>query len=471
VSTFASIKQSQRHLFTFSFPRDQALFVSNAGVFALDWSLTKSPEAPKHIAHIRDKKITVFCQEPWFIGIDPTHYPNKWGQCFEELPAHMRELFLKEISSNHPKHEPLTFKQAGELQQAAVEKVRRTFNKYGVSNQFVEVSDASTFSVENTSDGYLIKLDGNSYFLSRNTFFYNWVKVFRQHTWKNLSQCYPSHLYRLPKNFFKESPVKNLIVQGASMTIPWIIRDFDGVKSCNIALIRRKNDKIDLSPRNSHIDISDILHFIVDEETGDITNENGAVKMDVFAKSTDSESVGRTKYADIASLTYSEGDEKFAFTGHFYTTMGFLTNVALTQNVPKESKLVLPERAYFDSLESRSGMWIAPKDVPFGSLTQSYLLWMSKTNNIKYSYEPQSYHKNILRFLFKTISKDIFLDQHHSRLVPAQFFDAIDKHVSSMKIPVDPAKFHDIFEKEFHDTLKVSMRDTLEEYTRGPNFK
>lgn len=239
-----------------------------------------------------------------------------------------------------------------------------------------------------------------------------------------------------------------MIIEGASLTIPWLVRDFPGI---NIAYLRRTSDSIRITGRNKHISLSNVLEFILDEESHTITH-NG--KECEFLKVTDDGSVMSLFYID-------KYGKKQHFIGYFFLGMGCDPNINVTRLLSPDKCLNLPF--------SRPKDWVAPNNIPVGSLMESFLLWMIETQNIHHSHEVQAYYADVFEELFDdhfTTRKEFFNTvKEHS------FFNRINDEIKKLDTPLPEEDFDKKFKQVFHDVLSTGLNDHLEKYTYRPKIK
>ncbi len=256
----------------------------------------------------------------------------------------------------------------------------------------------------------MLNVDSRQYEFGKDTFFYNWSKKYRPHDLDKfgIPQRYASEIYSVSPAEFNSQDIRNIVLLGASPTAPWIKRDFPGI---GIALIRNvnqdgKKDEIPEIPGNKNIDLSDIVYFDKHPD-GRIFHAEKQVKI---ASNTDG----------LTFINYTSSKNKeIEFVGHFFAATGLDPNTELTSAVPADRKLELSRK-----MAGEKGGWVASKNIPMGSLKQSFSLFMSQTRNVAHGHEPEAYHRDDFRSIFREAFKKEFC-----ATIPDKFFDRIDRYI------------------------------------------
>lgn len=433
---------------TFMSTTEKVLLISNAGTFALLWSLTQSPQAHELKANL--EKFKVFYRKPWFCDIHPDHNDNKWGQSPLELPRFVREIFMRHISPSHDPKEPITFFQNRELHNYAYRELCNVLRP----EQPVVINNS--ININKVSDGYEISVDGRTSKIAANAIFYNWLKIPRkQELLTTAENSDGSTLYKLPKNFFVENaPAHRIIILGASPLIPWIFRDFKEVKT--VFMIKRKDDEIPQIPRNG-IDFEKdyterglLVPFFIDSKK--ITTSKG--EECEFRNVDPNGYVAQLKYHRFTPSSEG-GFDKITQTGHFFSSIGQIPDPAVASITRK-----------IEWRERGTQHWVAPRNVPSGSLTGSYQDWMRQMEQTKQFYDTQTYFSDDIAF--RSAFKNHFEPQDSvlHRFIDDKFTPIIDCWIRGLETCKPDEEFHEHFENTFHKHLREHLSQYINKYTK-----
>jgi hypothetical protein len=383
-------------------PRPEVVIGSNAAIFASLASLQRHPIN----AH---PKLTFICPEFW---LDSIHYDYRnldWGQTILGLPRCGREL-LKRIYPNYPDNKLLTWAEFQELRLFAKEELKKHSNLVFIPGLPTITKENSILKIhiENKGDKSLIEIDINAHF-------YNWARKFAHHAFKGIPQRSHTEIYKRPKDTLPTT----LIILGHGESMAWLEQHFPTISFINL---KRPHDTIQDNPRYKKESFSRVL-VIVEPHYQILPNTSNPLT-----------------HATIYDLKSGKKYE-----GEFFTAIGLRSIPEITALIPKTSK---------DEIPNSNESWVHPKDLPVGSLLDSYMQWMESTNNLEWAYEPQAYHSKPFALLLSKYMKNNNIN------VNVDFFNKLDHTIELLPTMVDDNSCFEIFVRSYKEVYNASKAET-----------
>jgi len=332
---------SKRKLYTSTRNSPEVVIGNNAALFAI-LDVTKRLGRREHLSLIYPKF--------WLDDVHQDHLNNNWGQRVYSLPEISKNLF-KDIYPNHADDSYIKWGQFQQLRQFVLEEIKKDYPVY----------EGEPLSIDlNLNGGYLINLlTGNqeqTIKVNANAHFFNWYRVPKKHGFPDLIKMSHTELYSLPKSHVPHK----VILFGQGESIVWLVRDFPNT---TFASIKREGDRLPTvrdNPSYQGIDLSRLMVFEIEDPR-------------VLFQPIEEE--GNKASKKVLIIYSDEGGSKKSFEGYIYTAIGLAAIAGLTKNVPEGSKTDL-------SMEIVG--WVASKEVPGGSLLQSFTQLMEKTKNLNW---------------------------------------------------------------------------------------
>jgi hypothetical protein len=299
--------------------QDTEIFVvNNAGVFALYSML-------QQIKTSTSKMFLFIYPGYWLDLVHSAYQDNQWGQTPLGLPVHARYIFYR-LFPSHDETEFLKWHQIKKLRQELIYLICQHPNVLYFSGE-------PSFSM--LADGtYHIDIAAHTpvqITAIKKPVLYTWLREPRRN---NLSLGIPTsivNLYQMPP----EQHPKTVCVLGAGLSVVWALRDFHA----NIVSFHLPNDLIIEIPANAGIDTTRLKRVLID-----------TTKMALIPNSTH-------------TIRYLNDNGTIEFTCPFYDAIGH-------QFVTYSGASLFGAGLHGSAL--RSCDWVAPKNLPIGSLTFSY---------------------------------------------------------------------------------------------------
>jgi hypothetical protein len=372
-----------RSLHVFDPYRTEIVIGHNSALFATAASLIEHTK-PKH-------PDLHFIKTPhWIDDVLPEYFNCLWGQTIYGLPKFARDLFHL-YDKDHDPTKLITLGQFIGLRNVVYNVLLNDFKvPFYEGIPTIELTPEHGFRVTINKNGQIEEKSFGS-----DAYFYNWYRVPRLHNLKNkkVPNRSASLLYTKPR----ESAYDVLIILGAGLQTAWVERNF---KKSRIICLRNPNDEIPRLPANAEVNY-DRIEF-VDINSADIEplDKEGAIF--------------------LSAPDLKGGSVR----GEFYEGIGYEPARSLPKNFPKVSYEYIRDRPEYSK-------FISTKNVPSGSLMESYLMWIELTNNLQWGYEPFAYHTDEFPLMLISASnkKGIHL--------PDVYFNALESYIQSLDNP-DP---------------------------------
>lgn len=169
-----------------------------------------------------------------------------------------------------------------------------------------------------------------------------------------------TELYTIPR---AKIPLSIIIAGGGRSTI-WLAQHFPETK---IACIKYKDLPLPLLKNEKLPDNMTIYHY-----------EDFAYTKRLRAFS--------AKDGDKSlSFILDVGNPERSFQGEFFAAIGLAPDISVTKAVDKDNLLIYP---YSESLD-----WVAPEEVPIGSLMEATLRWAYATDNLDIAFQTNCFHE------------------------------------------------------------------------------
>jgi hypothetical protein len=367
-----------RQLWNLTPPKPVIVIGNNTALFAVLASL-QSHGTEKH-PHLH-----LICPSFWLDFIHPYYWNEKWGQSVTGIPKMARDMFLN-MYPTYAKNKFITWGQMQELRQTALHLIEHHYHipiYHGDPNIKRLADGRFEIYIKNSSDQDK-KLD-----MPSDTQFYFWYKIPNLHELEGIRQSPSTDLYQMHPSEIPED--KDLVVLGDGLSVIWLAKFFANTSTKrNIICIKPKSGKLNLNvPSNACVDPKRIITLNTNESIIKVSPED-------------------PRMVRVYSKVYQK-----EFPGFFYSAIGSEIPYHLVKEVP-QNQLMSPSQWI-------PSAWIAPKNIPRGSLMESILQWFAITNNLDWGAEPQSYHSAANQF-------NLFVKQHFSSQlrIDEKYFDTLD---------------------------------------------
>ncbi len=366
--------------------------------------------------------VTLFCPPFWLDEVHPSHLQHDWGQNIYGLPWYVRKLFL-EVHPRFPEDKFISWHLYQELRQIALDKL----HSHGVQIH----RELPSLRREKEDIIATCKNGQNVLFGLKDTFFYNWYKVPRNHHISGLIQRSNTDLYKLDPNHLPD----HVVVLGYGLSAIWLKKHFPQIQ---FSYLKRESDKLTTITSNFGVPYHEI--------------ENNAYNLDEITLSASSD-----QKQLLVVLPKENGGR--AIVGDFYSAMGIRLMNELTENIiPKNQQLIVPEYHFTD--------WKAPENVAFGSLSENFARIMARTNNCSWAFEPMAYHLDTFPDIIKQkmFDIDITLDARFFNRFEESFVNHKAFHVGKVakfKDSINTLKFIEFFVSTFREVYGGEYSDRL----------
>lgn len=370
-----------RSLHIFEPRRPEVVLGNNSALFATAASL---------IDHTKKAHPDVHLIKPdhWLDHVLPEYFDCVWGQTVLGLPQFARDLF----NLYDPKHEPtklITLGQFIGLRHVVYNLLR---NDYGVKTYdglpSIDIGPDYSFNVSINNNGKISQIK-----FGKDAYFYSWYRRPRLHDLadRNIPNRSASMLYSQPR----ESASSVLIILGAGLQTAWVERNF---RNSRIICLRYPNENILRLPANVEVNYERIE--FVDRNTAkiELVDKHGLIKL------TSEELKGKS------------------VVGEFYEGIGYEPAKLIPINFPKISY------EYMRELRNYS-RFVSTKNIPSGSLMESYLMWIELTNNLQWAFEPFAYHAEEFPVMLIKAAKTVGIE------LPELYFNALESYIKSLDDP------------------------------------
>lgn len=388
----------------------ELVLTNNAGMFGAYWSLN-------HHASVEHSAVHVVCFPFWLDKINPQHENRDWGQTLLGLPTTIRTIF-KQIYPNYPLDKLITWKMMQELRNFTVHELKamQRVHLHDLRGDHYPTDYKGFFKI--ALDAEKIKLgfrDQTILTVPASTEVYNWVKVPRLHRLSFLPERSHTDLYtHHPK--IVPSPI---LIMGDGLSVVWLQRDFP--KHQVIAIVPDKNARLPELPANAAVNYDKIAKITVDDIL-EVQDEQITIHLN-----------GKT--VRIPSSNYA-------------SAIGYIPYTDLTSQIPNNQKT--------ERLEIPADSWIAPRNIPVGSLTQSLTKFFEETGNLDGTFELQFHHiPSIVEVLRTRLHNDFGIELKEA------FFDKLRLNISTLKDPLNEAGELNLFVDTFKDAQNSPPTELL----------
>lgn len=372
-------------------------------------------------------KITWIYPTFWLDRVHDDHMGLDWGQTIYGLPREIRNIFIK-FRPNYPDTKFIQWHEFQQTRLHAIEELKKNSDFHFYKGEPSAVKDKDLFyeiTIKNKNEEEKINV-------SKESFFYNWYRNPRVG-----SPLTKSHtmLYELPS---KEIP-NEFIILGHGLSLVWLLKHFPNKKIINI---KNRNDKLPDLPANRDVDTrkaiaSGQLKIYINEDIDLRTDEKGQ---------------------NAAILSHNG---KILHEAPIYAATGFAPKHSLFDNQVSESKVInmplfgingeLISPRDLETLKLSQDIFVAPKNIPGGSLAQSYVHLMDVTKNALWTTEPMFFYKKTRYELLKIEALKSGIE------LTLNFFDKIDEEISQLDNPLSPESAIELYSNTFSQVCKPNL--------------
>lgn len=360
----SSLVIQRRYLRFFDPSRPEIAIVNNSGLFFSLFALRMHGLA----AH---DKLSVIVPRFWMDNMHPDYDNLSWGQSINGLPRYIQQEFLK-IYPNQPEEKPITWKQYKDL----LESVKCELKNIGIS-----LYSGSPIIMKNP-ENYKIQVDGYSWLTPNDTFFYNSFRTPKiKHGLAGFPERSHTELYSLAR---KEVPSSIILLGGGRSTI-WLAQHFP-------------------ERRFACLKYKDIPYPLLQNET--LPQNIETFHIEDFAENERFQVYASKEKGRHISNIYDTHNKGKNFVGEFFACVGLQPDKQVTKAVRPNNLLIYP---YSSSLN-----WIAPEEVPIGSLMEATLRWAFATDNLDLAFQANCFHEGSFSAMITAFlqDKDIFIDEN-----------------------------------------------------------
>jgi len=339
---------SERFLKIFKEPTPELAVGNFTAIFAIIAAL-------KQHGTFQHPNLKVICPPFWLDAVSPRYGEENWGQTKEGLPKIARDM-LEDIYPGLSSEQLLSWRQIQELRMTSLYALENIYKVPVLRGEpMIKKLNNGQFDITVTH-GH----QKTSWITEKNTHFYLWYKEPKKFSIQGAIQRSSTEIYQYPPGALPSD--MDIIVLGDGLSVIWLAKHFATLGSTRrIICIKYPHAQLNKDvPSNSGVDYNRIITIDSDKAQLSISNEDPHLAM---------------VYSPERQETYR---------GLFFTAIGVETPKNLIDAIPQE-QLTSPDQW----LASR---WIAPKNIPIGSLMESIARWFAITENLKWGFEPQAYH-------------------------------------------------------------------------------
>ncbi len=402
-------KLARRSLWFLSPPRPELVIGNNTALFAVLASLRK---------HGIDQhpQLRLICPEFWLDTVHQSYLDESWGQTQPGLPKVARDMFAR-LYPQHNLDKILTLRQVQELRIEALRTIEEDYRipvYYG--NPAIKQLADKNFNITIQQSIGEVSLQA-----AEDTCFYFWYRVPKILTMGGMAHRSNIEIYKQPPDHIPNNV--DIVTMGGGLSVMWLAKHFTHESNTRrIICIKYRTDTLPSIPANQAIDMRRII--VLDIDKTDIS----------FAKT----------HPEFA-VVYSH-EHRQTYRGVFYTSLGTVLPLDVIKEVP-ETQVMSPRRWPVSK-------WIAAKNIPRGSLMENILQWFEITDNIKWGFEPQSYHEaanNLICFL-KSECADLIID--------AMFFHALEASILQLDNPLPDEEVKPFLVELYSKTYRCTPQQT-----------
>ncbi len=433
------LRQQIRKLHLFKYPKPELLIANNSGLF-FSLAAIREHGPSKH------PNLSAVIPPFWLDNTLDEYNKIDWGQYAYSLPFFVREWFYH-LNPIHPEDKKITWGQFKELRRYVIEELKK-------ANVQIHYGEPKVLK---ESDGYKVILPEHSFKVNLDTHFYNSYRDLN--TEHKLGDEYPKVSHTVFYKQERSKLPKHAIILGGGRSAIWLANHFDDIL---FACIIPKREGLPLfegeeKPRN----------LIVFQKEGLATSGIGEFKLIPSRED-------KNNQALWVRINSDEEPEPL-FDANFYCAMGFRSRADITNVVDKHNLTDYPiGREWKDN-------WVAPEEVPVGSLIEATLRWAVATHNLDWAYSTFCYHSH--QFASVIISKL----QEKDIIPPYAFFDFLRYEIMSQREVKNLDQVIDIYKSSFENAyngdlpkgaleqLEKALREIederLENFRAAPSYK
>ena len=376
-------------------------------------------DALKYYGKEKYPPITFFYTGFWLDNIHPDYYNLDWGQTVYGLPKTVRDIFFQ-YRPHYPQDKFIKWYEYQEVRN----KVRKELcNNFGI-----EVYENEPTSITNNKNNqWTINFGSNKEIqVPNDSFFYGWYrKPLLTHGISNPH----TKLYTLP---IVDVPNPMFII-GHSLSLVWLLKHFPNHKIINFKKPGEQTPKV---PANRDIDVDEEikkgrLEIYTSDKYETVTNKTGEI--------------GNILNSETGKLVFPSGIPIFAATG-------VIPEHDVFKSIPQEQKILMPVFDQDGKLIAPNDdktkslvqdAFTAPKNLPLGSLPQSYIYLMNLTSNMSWTSEPMFYYSQSQSERLRDRAKAFGIE------LRIEYFDAVDERVMALENALNPEKSMELYQNEF----------------------
>lgn len=370
--------------------------VSHSSLFAIDKKTIEEAKFPL--------KVCLFPM--WLEKVHSSHLDHEWGQTYLGFPKVFRDIFVK-MHPNFPKEKFLRWKHILEVREQKISFLKEQHKQGNIilsdfrHENIADYEGRTLFSPIVLEDGkYTMRTrQGETVFeISQENLgtVFNFLSVPRISPF-DLSKIGfkdrpHTELYQIPP-----SKVPRIIfVNGMGLSSIWIKKHFPNSEIMVLAI--NKGENLIMIPSNASVDYSQIK----------------IVQLEDVTIPEDSEEI--IEWVKI-------GDKKIYLKESYFTAIGYEPYEEITKIIPKDNLVTLSDI---------KGSWIAPQNIPKGSLTHRL---MSELNLMLF--EPETFFE--LQFFLENTTLSVLKDRAYQRdiEISVKFFNDIEVEIQKLADPMD----------------------------------
>ena len=383
----------------------ELVLANNAGIFGVYWAMNYHGRNEHQNTHL-------VCFPCWQDRIHPAYKNCDWGQTMLGFPSVVRSVFEK-MYPNYPINKRVTFGMVKDAREFAINELKAT------KGIFVHDLRHTSYALDFLNEVTIKQNDANIqlYYGKKiivavpdDTEIYNWLRVLRHHKLNFFPERPHSELYM----HAPENAPESILVIGDGLSIVWLKRDFPDCEI--IAIVPDNHVEFPKVPANSNIKIHEIIKIKADDLL-DINNDSVTIKMP-------------NKTMRTISMS------------NFFSAIGYTHCQDLTTQISNEQKI--------DRIKIAEGSWVAPQNVPVGSLTQSLCQYFQETENIEDTFEFQFYHTPMAADQLQKFFNGYGIE------LKLPFFKALRDKIAHMEDPLDQEKEREFFINVFKESQNPS---------------
>lgn len=386
----------------------ELVMTNNAGIFGAYWSLN-------HHAHREHPDVHIVCFPFWLDRIAHQHKFNPWGQTLLGFPTIVRAIFRR-IYPNYPLDKVVTWEMMQELRKFTVNELKSMdrVTLHDFRDEPFPIDYHGLFEMTQGANIQLRYKDKTIVTVPTHTEIYNWVKIPRLHRLKFLPERPHTVLYTLPP----EKVPDPILVMGDGLSVVWLQRDFPNHRV--IAIVSDRNAELLEVPANSVVNYKKIQKITVDDIRH--ADENQII----------------IRLSDNSTLEIPQSN--------YVSAIGYIPYADLTRKIPDNQKT--------ERCDIPANSWVAPKNIPVGSLTQSLIKFFEETENLDNTFELQFHHSPTIVEVLRSRFRNEFRIE-----LKEVFFDKLKHNISGINDALDVTEELNLFVSTFKDSQNPSVME------------